>query len=60
MHKIARIIDGANLFVLQKANFQNTILHPAFFENNVKPFSTDEIESFQKTVSPFVDKTLIR
>lgn len=60
MHEIARIIDGANLFVLQKANFQNTILHPAFFENNVKPFSTDEIESFQKTVSPFVDKTLIR
>jgi pyruvate formate lyase activating enzyme len=58
--KTATIIEGADLFVLQKANFQNTILHQNFFQNKDKKFANDEISSFQKLALPFVKKTLIR
>lgn len=60
IHKIAQLIDGANLFVLQKVSFQNTILYPVFFEDTDNQFSTEEIDSFQKSISPYVNETMIR
>jgi pyruvate formate lyase activating enzyme len=60
IYKIARIIKDADLFVLQKANIQNTVLHPDFFENQNSTFSADEIESFKKIVMPYVKKAMIR
>jgi len=61
--KIARLIEGADLHVLQKVNISNTILHPDFFENpdnTDSKFSTNEIESLQKRVLPYVKKSMIR
>lgn len=60
IYEIARIIKDADLFVLQKANIQNTVLHPDFFENQDSTFSADEIESFKKIVMPYVKKAMIR
>jgi pyruvate formate lyase activating enzyme len=60
IYKIARIIKDADLFVLQKANIQNTVLHPDCFENQDSTFSADEIESFKKIVMPYVKKAMIR
>jgi pyruvate formate lyase activating enzyme len=60
IHEIGRLTSRADLFVLQKASFKNTILHPAFFENIDARFSDDEIDSFQKSVSSYVKKTIIR
>ncbi|MBC2716795.1 MAG: anaerobic ribonucleoside-triphosphate reductase activating protein [Desulfobacteraceae bacterium] len=58
--KITRIIEGADLFVLQKANICNSILHPEFFQNYDWKFVVEDITSFQKIASPFVKKTMIR
>ncbi|MDA3897834.1 MAG: anaerobic ribonucleoside-triphosphate reductase activating protein [Desulfobacteraceae bacterium] len=60
IYKIARIIKDADLFVLQKANIQNTVLHPDFFENQNSTFSAGEFESFKKIVMPYVKKAMIR
>ncbi len=60
IYKIAQGIDGADLFVLQKADIQNSILHPEFFQNHDWKFKNKEIESFQKIAAPFVKKTMIR
>jgi len=58
--KIARLIEKADLFVLQKANIKNSILHPDFFKSRENVFSSDEINSFQKSVAPFLNKTIVR
>jgi len=60
IYEIARLIKDADLFVLQKANIQNTVLHPDFFEYQDRQFSADEIESFKKNVTPYVKKAMIR
>jgi len=60
IEKIAQIINGADLFVLQNANISNSILHPDFFQNYDWKFKKEELTSFQKIALPFVKKTMIR
>jgi pyruvate formate lyase activating enzyme len=58
---IARLIQGADLYVLQKVNFQHTsVLHPEFFYTNAWQFDAEEIEKFQTSASEFVQACIIR
>lgn len=58
--QVARIISGADLFVLQKAHIDNSVLHPDFFQNRDWKFAISELSSFQKIAQPFVKKTIVR
>jgi len=58
--KISRLIEGADLFVLQQAKINNPVLHPDFFTNQKWQFKTEEIKSFQTIAAPFVKNTLMR
>ncbi len=58
--QISRIIEGADLYVLQKANIDKSILHPYFFENRDWNFDMEELTYFQKTAAASVKKVSIR
>ncbi|PIP40536.1 MAG: anaerobic ribonucleoside-triphosphate reductase activating protein [Desulfobacterales bacterium CG23_combo_of_CG06-09_8_20_14_all_51_8] len=58
--KIARIIEGADLFVLQKATIDRAILTPAFFVPYDRSFTPQELSRFQQAAAPFLKKILIR
>lgn len=60
IHEISRMIKGADLYVLQKGNIENTILHPEFFQNREWRVNATEMAHFQKTASVFVKNTIIR
>ncbi len=61
IYKMAQTIEGADLFILQKAYIKNPILHPDFFRNHhAWDFDKNEITSFQKIAASFVKKTMIR
>ncbi|MCD6585589.1 MAG: anaerobic ribonucleoside-triphosphate reductase activating protein [Desulfobacteraceae bacterium] len=60
IYEISRIIKGADLYVLQKGNLENTILHPEFFQNREWQVNATEMENFQKTASVFIKNTIIR
>lgn len=58
--KIARLINGADLFVLQQAAIGDTVLRPEFFDSRDWKIKPSELQSFKHLVAPFVKKTLIR
>lgn len=58
--QIARLINGADLFVLQTANIGQSVLHPDFFTDKNWKVTNEEIISFQKIAAPFTGKTVIR
>ena len=61
--QIARLIEGADLHVLQKVNISDAILHPDFFATPDRidsKFSADEMTAFQKALLPYVKNSLIR
>ena len=60
IQKIARLINGADLFVLQQAIIGDTVLHPEFFDTVDWKIKPSELQSFQHFAAPFVKKTLIR
>jgi pyruvate formate lyase activating enzyme len=58
---IARLIQGAELFVLQKVQYpQPPVLNPEFFHNDDWKYDLKEIEQFRSTASKFVQKCMIR
>lgn len=60
IESIARIIKGADLFVLQKAELDPSILNPAFFESYDQFFDTRDLTHFQQIAAPFLKKILVR
>jgi pyruvate formate lyase activating enzyme len=58
---ISSLIQGANLFVLQKVQFHQTpVLHPEFFQNKDWQHDKQEIEHFRSVASEFVRTCMIR
>lgn len=57
--KIARAIEGANLFALQAYN-PNTVLNPEFFNGKNDRVDLDELEAYKVIAEPFVKECLIR
>ncbi len=58
---IARLIQGSDLYVLQKVHFHQTpVLHPEFFQNNNWQLDVQEIEKFRAVASEFVQTCMIR
>lgn len=58
---IARLIGGAKLFVLQKAQCNHVkILHPEFFEKSDRQYEDQTIEEFREAASGFIQKCYIR
>ena len=58
---IVSLIQGADLFVLQKVRFlQNAVLHPEFFQKNDWQLNQKEIDTFCKIASDSVGTCIIR
>jgi pyruvate formate lyase activating enzyme len=58
---ISRLIRGADLFVLQKVQFQQTpVLHPEFFKNKDWRFDDQEINKFRSIAAEWVRACIIR
>jgi pyruvate formate lyase activating enzyme len=58
---IARLIQGADLFVLQKAQIHHIpVLHPEFFQNADWQYHDQEIEQFRAAASEYVRACMIR
>lgn len=60
IQKIAHLIHGADLFVLQQAAIGDTVLHPDFFDTFDWKIKPSELKSFQHLAAPFVKKVSIR
>ena len=59
IRKIAKIIKGATLYVLQR--FHNgRVLHPEFFRQTGAEFSEDEIIGLKSIAEPWVKKCIVR
>lgn len=57
---IARIIEGADLFVLQAASIDQKVLNPGFFIPHDQPFKRAGMEHFQQTAAPYLKNIQIR
>jgi pyruvate formate lyase activating enzyme len=61
IHTIAQLIQGADLFVLQKVQFhQNPVLHPEFFQNNGWQLDAQALEKFRSIAAEFVHACIVR
>jgi pyruvate formate lyase activating enzyme len=59
IERIARIIKGARLYVLQK--FHNTgVLHPEFFQGKDYELDDEELLHFKSLVEPWVEQCIVR
>ena len=56
---IAQYINGAELYALQQFHASN-VLHPDFFENDDRRFTTAELTHLQSLAAPWVRRCIIR
>lgn len=61
IRKILRLINGADLYVLQKVNIENNaILNPKYFKTHDWHYDSQIIEDFRVLAAEFVKDTIIR
>ncbi len=58
--KLARLLQGADLFAFQNATINSDVLNPDFFHDKEWKISETRLNAFASIAAPFVKSTLIR
>ncbi len=60
VERIAQLIDGARLYVLQHLEEDCAILHPDYFRQSHPGFDAEALQSLQRIAAPHVQRCILR
>jgi pyruvate formate lyase activating enzyme len=60
MERIARLIAGARLYVLQRMRCGTAVLDPEFFQGSGRPWEDRELEGLKAIAAPWVANCVVR